>query len=235
MSINLKLGYRFYYNNKHWKIIEVYNITWEDGTKSKEYKIKSDSGLISFLEITTDKETRFTFSFWTKRNKPNFLETSQKLTEDFIFLGKAKFPKKTTFYGAVYYFDEQVDGICNYGYEKEKVNSLNYSSKDKKKLLSIELWDDEIEVSTGIIIKRSDISKIETGHLSILNTSFLNLINKYVNEIIIILLLLFFFLLEKCSNKNSWENNSNYNSSDSTKIYRNNNYYRGRSFGGFGK
>ena len=234
MAIKLKAGYTFFYKNKLWKITESYKIKWEDGTRSEEFKVKSKSGAINYLEIETDKENKTTFSFWAKHTDKNFLRKSQKLVVDFVALGTAKFPKNLKYRGVDYIFDERNDGICNYGYETEKVNSLDYINENDTKFLAIELWDDEIEVSTGIPIKENSISKIEKGSSTISSSAIVNFIGKYIIAVIVACFLFFSFLLKQCSHNNSWNSNSNYNKNDSTKVYRNNSYYRNRS-GGFGK
>jgi len=234
MAVKLKSGYTFYYKNKLWKVTEVYKIKWNDGTKSEEYKVKTKSGRFHYLEIETNKQGKKTFSFWTKHSDKNFLRNSQQLVKDFVPLGTAKFPKNLNYKGTDYIFDERNDGVCNYGYESEKVNSLDYTNENDTKFLAIELWDNEIEVSTGVLIKQPDISKVEKGISSTSNSGIINFISKNAVAVIIFSFFCFSFLLRQCSAKKSWNTNSNYNSSDSTKVYRNNNYYRGRS-GGFGK
>ena len=234
MAIKLKTGFTFYYKNRLWKVTEVYKIKWDDGTKSEEFKIKSKSGNINYLEIETDKIGKTTYSFWTKHNDKNFLRKSQKLVKDFVSLGTAKFPTNLKYRGVDYIFDERNDGICDYGYETEKVNSLDYTNQTNTKFLAIELWDDEIEVSTGIPIKQNAISRIEKGNTSLLDTPILKFFGKYIAIILVFGFIGLSTLLNKCSNRNSWNSDSNYNKNDSTKVYRNNNYYRGRS-GGFGK
>jgi hypothetical protein len=235
MPIKLKAGFTFFYKNKLYKVTEVYKIKWDDGTKSEEFKVKSKAGTINYLEIETTNDGKTIFSFWTKHSDKKFLEKSQKLVKDFVSLGSAKFPENLKYRGVDYIFNERNNGTCNYGYETERVNSLEYSNNENTKFLAIELWDDEIEVSTGIPIKEKDISKIEKGSMPVLATSIWNFFSKYFVALLIFGFLTISFMLEKCSKNNSWNNDSNYNSSDSTKVKRNNSYYRGRSSGGFGK
>ncbi|MBU3012958.1 DUF4178 domain-containing protein [Polaribacter vadi] len=234
MAIKLKTGYTFFYKNRLWRVTEVYKIKWEDGTKSEEFKVKPKSGNINYLEIETSKDGKKSYSFWSKHNDKSFLRKSQKLVKDFVALGSAKFPTNLTYRGVHYTFDEKTDGICDYGYEKEKVNALDYIDKTKTKFLAIELWDDEIEVSTGILIQENAISKIEKGNPPLLDSPILKFIGKYIAIILIFGFIGLSSLLNRCSNNNSWNSDSNYNKNDSTKVYRNNNYYRSRS-SGFGK
>ncbi len=233
---DLKKGYTFFFRNSTWKVTESYKIKWDDGTKSKEFKVKSDRGLIRYLEIEYAKKSKKTYSFWTKQSDKSFLYESQELVKDYVSIGNAKFPKNITYKGDNYVFDERNDGVCTYDYsETEKVNSLDYTNEDDTKFLAIEFWDDEIEVSTGESIRSSDIKRIEKAGLSLLNNPVIDFIGKYIRFIIFGFFFLFMAIANTCSKKDSWNDDSKY-SNDSTKVKRyNNGYYRSRNSSGFGK
>lgn len=233
---DLKIGFTFFFENTTWKVTEMYKIKWNDGTKSKEFKVKSLSGTIRYLEIEYGKKNKKTYSFWTKQSDKSFLYEGQKLVKDYVSIGSAKFPKSIAYNDVYYEFDERTDGTCTYDYgEKEKVNSLDYTNKDDTKFLAIEFWDDEIEVSTGVPIKQTDISRIEKAQLSLTNNPVINFIGKYARFVVVGIFLLFMILANTCSKRGGWNDDSNtYN--DSTKVKRyNNGYYRSRNSSGFGK
>ncbi|WP_194768739.1 DUF4178 domain-containing protein [Tamlana sp. I1] len=234
MPIKLKKGFSFFYKNELWKVTDIYKIKWNDGSVSNEYKIKNKKGLIRYLEIELSKN-KANYSFWEKITDKSVLSSSlNNVDDDYIAFEKAKFPKQIKYKGVNYSFKERNDGICQYAYEKETINSIDYSNQDGSKLLSIEIWDDEVEISTGIIIEESQISRIEKGSPNFDSSAIIDSLGKYIGAIIIVGFILISSLLSRCSNGNSWsDNSSNYN--DSTKVNRSNNFYRGRSSGGFGK
>ncbi len=234
MPIKLKKGYTFFYDNKSWKVTEVYKTRWNDGTKSEEFKIKTNLGIIRYLEIEIDGED-IDYSIWEKiTNKRQFLSKFKKLEDDYVSVGNAKFPKVISYKGVDYKFVGQSNGVCSYDFETERVDSIDYANKNNTRFFSIEVWDDEVEISTGIPIQESDIKQIEKGKYNILNSSVINFIGNYIGLVLVIVFVLTTALLQKCSNNNSWNDDSRY-SNDSTKVHRSNNYYRGRSSGGFGK
>lgn len=232
MKKQLKLGYLFRYNNQTWKITEVYKIKWNDGTKSTEFKIKSSKNIVRYLEIETAKNKSKVYSIWTKETNKDFL-FSDKPLKDYVTLGSARFPKEINYNGEMYFHDETCTGTCTYDYETEQVDSLDYTNKNDTKFFSIELWDDEIEVSTGIPIKESDISNIQEGNPELSNSFSFKFISKYISWILIGGFVFISFLMKNCSRSTTWSNDNQYKN-DSTKVHRSNNYYRGRS-GGFGK
>ena len=233
MSITLKTGYTFSFENQTWKITESYFIKWNDGTESNEYKVKAENGITRFLEIEKDTSGNKSYSFWAKIYDKDFIYKSQNADADFIQIGNAKFPKKVNLQGINYEFDERNDGICKSTFESEEVNSLDYANENGSKLLSIELWDDEIEVSLGRPIKEIAIKNIEKKSPLLDGPIIFTWITKYIALIIVFCFFVINALLNSCNRKNSWNSdNSTYN--DSTKVHRSNNYYRNRS-GGFGK
>lgn len=223
--MELKRGYQFRYNNNTWKVTEVYNISWDDGTKSTEYQIKSKHR-VAYLEVHLNKDKETLYSFWVKDvNKERFLLKISNPKSDYISLGKANFPRKIYHAGVEYNFHERTDGICYYGYDDERVNSLDYENADFTKKLAIELWDDEIEISTGIPILAEDISHIEKKRSYINTNAIVNTIENNISFFYLLAFVILFIVIVRCSE----ENNSN-------TVYRNSgSFYRGRSSSGFGK
>lgn len=233
MRINLKRGYLFRYNNQTWKVTEVYKVKWRDGTKSDEYKVKSERNVIHYLEIETDKKGSKTYSFWEKQSNKDFLFSDKPLA-DYVTLGKAKFPKQINYNGVLYYYDETNTGSCVYNFETEQVDSIDYTNEDDTKLLSIELWDDEIEVSTGFPIKESDISNIQESKNSFIDSPVISFISKNIAIVLVFGFIVLSSLLNRCSSKNEWNGDSRY-TNDSTQVKKSNNYYRSRNSRGSGK
>jgi len=234
MAIELKKGYTFFYQNTLWKVTEVYTIRWKDGSKSYEYKVKSDKGIIRYLEIETDLKNVSAYSFWEKiHNKNQFLSEFRNLEDNFVTIGKTKFPKEIEYKGVKYEFDERNDGMCFYDYEEEEVNSIDYTNHNDTKFFSIEVWDDEVEFSIGIPIKQHDISRIEKGKGGLFSSSILNVIGKNISYVVIGVFAVLSLVLNRCSTRTLSGDSDQYR--DSTKVHRSNNSYRSRNTTGFGK
>ena len=229
----------FRFDNQTWKVTEIYNITWKDGTFSKEYKLKSNIGLIRYLEIEEDfhKKKKPEYSFWQEiTDRKTFLSRAKYNLNKKVAVGNAEFPKVLEHNGVTYTFNKRYDGVCEYDYDDDEViNALDYSNRDDSKLLSIEIWDDETEISLGFPIEEQQITNIIRRKESFTDSPFFEKLSRRTGEIIIAAFILLFIGISKCSHKTSWNSDSrNYN--DSTKVHRSsNNYYRGRSSGGFGK
>ncbi len=226
---NLKRGTTFRFENKTWKVTEIYRIKWNDGTKSVEYKVKSNSFTSRYLEVSYGNGNATRYSFWRKEpNKEKVLAETQNLENSFISVKKAKFSKKIVHYNTTYNFKEKVSGIC----KNETVNAIEYSDISNTKFLAIEIWDDEVEVSSGFTIQKTDISYIIVFDKEKDQ-------NRFFNTIAVLIGILFLgtiITFKECSPKNkSWDRRNNY-SNDSSKVHRNSNsYYRGRSSRGYGK
>lgn len=237
--MELRKGHTFTYLGRSWKITESYKIEWNDNSISNEFKIKSDEGVIKYLEILTNGDNNTSLSFWSKEYDKDFIYKAQNTDNDYIAIGNARFPKKVNLKGINYNFITKHTGTCQYGfsnsYEKERVDSIDYKNENNSKLLSIELWDDEIEVSTGIPIKESELKNIEKGIPPITVDLINNWFNKNLMTILILGIILISFLLNRCNQSNSWNSNDSISQNDSTKVHRSNNPYRGRTSYGFGK
>lgn len=230
----LKRGYLFDYKNNTWKVTDIYNIKWDDGSKTTEYQVKNKKGEVRYLMLEFIRKQKPSYTFWEKiSNIDSFLKTISKTESDFVSIGTAKFPKKFYYKNVEYNFDERCNGTCTYNYETERVNSLDYTNNDDNKFFAIQLWDDEIEIATGVSILKTQISNIQVRTSFISSDSIWSFLEKHLVLYIFALFFLVTFALNKCS-KTSWDNNRDPN--DSTKVYRNgNSYYRGRSSRGFGK
>ncbi len=226
----LKKGYLFNYKTSTWKVTDIYKINWDDGSNTVEYKVKDRSGTVRYLMVEYVRKETPKYTFWEKLYDIESLLSQITQTEtDFVTINNAKFPKQFYYDDIEYNFDERCDGTCYYDYESERVNSLDYTNSDDTQFFAIQLWDDEIEISTGILISKNDITNIQERKSS----SVANTIGKYFVGFIFGGFILVTLLLNKCSN-NSWNDRRDPN--DSTKVYRNtNNYYRGRSSRGYGK
>lgn len=237
--MKLKRGYTFNFRNSTWKVTEVYQINWEDGTKSDEYKVKSEQGILRYLEIFSDNSNQISYSFWVKEFDHDFLHRTKIKDDNFISIDKFKFPKKLNLKGVKYEYTADQAGNCHYGitnlFEKERVDSINYENQNGSRLLSIEIWDHETEISVGTPIDREDLKNIEKGKPPITTDLLVNWGNKYLTVIILVVYILVSMIMSKCNQKKSWDyQNSDYQN-DTTKVYRSNNYYRGRTSSGFGK
>lgn len=239
--IILKSGYRFRYRNQFWKVRETYIISWDDQTKTYEYKVKSEGGEIGYLEIEVDANGENPiYSFWKDETNKDFLFEKYP-EEDVIYIEKASFPKKINFEGELFEFDERNDGICDYGYETEKVNCLSYTNANDTKFLALEFWDDEIELSTGIPISEHDISAIEEGKLEFSGGPFLYWIGRNIVGIVIGFFLIVMFSIQRCTTSSTTNSQNNYSQNDSTKTKSNrvnrssSGYYRSRNSRGSGK
>lgn len=228
MIEKLKRGYTFCYDKTIWKVTQVYTIKWKDATSSIEYRIKSDKGQIAFLEIETDEKTnRKTYLFWEKEYDVD----CEKGTTDTIKVDELEFDKEINHKSIAYTFNKKIKGKFRYNHTTEKVISLDYENEDNTKFLSIEVWEDEYEFSTGIIIESTDITQIEepSSYFATIDSS--SIISGLKQRIVPItfMMLFFLFFITRCSNSNEDGDNENSINRSSTNIIRSRNY------GGYGK
>lgn len=238
MIFELNRGDTFHLRNRIWKVTEVYKTQWNDGTRSVEYKIKSVDSSIKYLEIDFDKNENTSFSLWVKQSNKDVISSNQEITNDFITVYGTHYPKKMIFKGTTFEFEGKYEGIWSYNYESEKVISLDYESLDKKRLLSIELWEDEMEISTGFLTKEAEITQIKKSETPLNDSAFLSFLSNNIASVIGGAFFLIVILLSTCTEQsnNSRNNSNSAYDSDTSKIERsNNNYYRGRSSRSRGK
>lgn len=139
---------------KNGQVIKIKNETYvvvgmiefqEDSWVWQEYKIKSNSGRISWLSVE-ENEGKTQYSIYEEKfNIPN----TSSMQFDFQNKNYSLFEKGTakvkSYYGSV-----DVD-------RNEKVNFSEYISEDKKSLISFENWSGEIEKSIGKYVDEADI------------------------------------------------------------------------------
>ncbi len=236
MAILLKNGFTFNFRNKTWKVTETYTIKWDDGTKSSEFKVKSNTGDINFLEIEKEQNGKTHYSFWQKeRGNKIAISTPKNESVEQISVARLKFPSKILFDGIQYNFQKRYDGRFSDGYETETVNSLDYVNNDESKLLSIEVWEDETEFSTGFWLNEKEITNVKEGKASVDSSFLVKNIKKYLFFFLFGGFFLLSLLLNKCSNSLSSANDDSSYNSDSTQVHRSNNAYRSRNSRGYGK
>lgn len=236
MPLQLKEGYSFFLRNEKWKITEVYHTKWEDNTSTKEYKLKSFPGDIRYLEIETTETGENNYSFWKKiKDKDQFHSTFTRVSPSNIKVGNAEFPKKVTFKSITYYYNQHSQGISESLNSTEKLHSVDYCNEEGTHFFSLEIWEDEIEVSTGELVQESDISKIEEGKLSFTESP------RFKQRAPLMGLGVLIAFLALNTSINSCNHNNQYNSDgtqvkDSTRVGRSSSsFFRNRNSGGFGK
>lgn len=235
--IELKPGYTFSFENELWKVAEAYTINWRDNTSSFEYKVKSGTGAIRYLEIAANTDNTVSYSFWTKAVFKDFANACQESTAEHTQMGKFSFPKLLNLYGIEYNFIEIAEGVYQDNYETAKLFSWDYANTAADNFFSIEIWEDETEVSTGRVINEADITGIEVGK-AITDFPLMQKIGKYIIYIVIFIFVGFGLLISQCSRTNTTQNGYGENAAkenDSTRVNRSNNYYRRRNSTGFGK
>lgn len=239
--IEIKPGYTFHFENVIWKVTEAYTVDWQDNTKSFEYKVKSNTGAIAYLEISLDTNNTTAYSFWTRAVFKDFANACQQSTADHTTMGKFSFPKNINLYGVDYGFVEITEGLYRDSYETAKFYSWDYANSTADNLFSIEIWEDETEVSTGRIINEGDITQIEAGQSvgqSISSFPLVKQLGKYAFVIVLFIFAGTGILINQCSRSNTTQNGygeNNVQENDSTRVNRSNNIYRRRNSTGFGK
>ena len=197
---DIQEGYFFEYDLRHWKVTAESVYEWNNGTKSREFKI-TEGGQILYLEIEEEDELRLGVS------KKTHLGT---ITENVTgAIERDGFPPdRITFKGTPYtkvgeYPGRYKEKGSGEGWEKFVV--WDYIDESGKHFVSIEEWDvADFEVYTGQFIQPEEISNIGRGESS---ESSPNL--RYVGWLVIIILLLAQFMI--CSKKNQTSSNTYYN------------------------
>ncbi|MCR5145758.1 MAG: DUF4178 domain-containing protein [Clostridia bacterium] len=117
----------------------------EDSWIWQEYKLKSDSGRISWLSVE-ENEGKIQYSIYEEKfNIPvNSSMNFSFQNKDYSLFEKGT-AKVKSYFGAV--------GVDR----NEKVNFSEYISEDKKSLISFENWSGEIEKSIGKYVDETDI------------------------------------------------------------------------------
>lgn len=117
----------------------------EDSWIWQEYKLKSDSGEISWLSVE-ENEGKIQYSIYKEKfNIPYSLSMNFNYKNVSYSLFEKGTAKVQSFFGAV-----DVDRY-------EKVNFSEYISDDKKSLISFENWSGEIEKSIGEYVDETNV------------------------------------------------------------------------------
>lgn len=231
MLVDLKPRDTFQFKSQTWKVAEAYIINWRDNTTSYEYQIKTHKNKTRYLEIELDKNNNATYSFWKKLATKSFPTPKRSAsTVDSIRIGKLEVPKTLKYNGVVYTFDEQVKGKCRYEGEMEQITSFDFLDASETKFLSFELWEDELEISTGYRIFEDNISNVVKAPSSIKDSV---LFSKYFGYAALLVILFFGIILNNTND--DYYYNSEETVADTSKVGRSNNSYRGRNSGGYGK
>lgn len=139
---------------KNGQVIKIKNETYtvvgmiefvEDSWIWQEYKIKSNSGRISWLSVEEDEGKKQFSIYEEKFNIPNTSSMNFKFQNEDYSLFEKGTAKVKSYFGAV-----DVD-------RNEKVNFSEYISYNKKSLISFENWSGEIEKSIGKYVDETDI------------------------------------------------------------------------------
>lgn len=235
--IELQPGYTFHFENEIWKVTEAYTINWRDNTSSFEYKVKSNGGAIRYLEMAVDIDNSVSYSLWTKAVFKDFSNAYEQSTAEHVKMDDFSFPKALNLYGVDYHFVEIVEGTYQDEYETAKLFSWDYADVTDKNLFSIEIWEDETEVSTGKIIREFDLTQVEAGSL-VIASPFMQKVGRNIIYVVVFLIAGLGLLVSQCSRNTNSQNGyreSSAKQNDSTRVNRSNNIYRRRNSTGFGK
>lgn len=228
----------FRYKNQLWKVTEVYNYSWDDGSKSTEFKIKSQIGSVLYLEIEQNDDDKTVCRMWTDIPYKDLSLKGRKQespSERISFNGKS-FPKKINHNGKELFYFDQSSGSCSYGFSRERVDSLTYATEDKIYYISLEIWEDEKELCSGVLIDESNISQIKEGKKSVSSLGFVQAIGRNISLVVIGFFVFLFTMINTCSPSFSSNSDDPYYRNDSTRVNKSNrNYYRNRNSRGYGK
>lgn len=143
---------------KNGQVIKIKNETYvvvgmiefqEDSWIWQEYKVKSNSGRISWLSVE-ENEGKTQYSIYEEKfNIPVMSSMNFSFQNKDYSLFEKGTARVKSYYGAV-----DVD-------RNEKVNFTEYISEDKKSLISFENWSGEIEKSIGKYVDVTDIQITE--------------------------------------------------------------------------
>lgn len=144
----LQVGYCFTYNKQIWDIIEVGEYHWKTGEIGTEYSIESN-GKKAFLEVEFYKgEYELCFS--------------EQITIQEVFLEDAIESETIMYKGKEFELDETYQGsyksLTNRS-TRERLSS--YLFYNKKKMITIEKWENSYEVFYGEEVKKKNIKAIK--------------------------------------------------------------------------
>ena len=235
---DIQRGSTFRFNNEIWKVTEIYRYEWNDGSNSKEFKIKSKTGAVRYLETELNDNDELVCRVWTDIRYKNLSLKGRKkeaATERFSFNGKS-YPKKIHHDGKEMFYFDQSSGYCSYGFTKESVDSLTYATQDKKHYLSLEVWEDEKELSYGTLIDKSSITNITEGKKGVSDYGIVRVIGRSISWIVIGFFIFIVAMMDSCDTSFGSNSGDPYYENDSTRVNKSNrNYYRNRNSRGYGK
>lgn len=200
MTEQLKPGSSFTFRNERWKIIEAYVIKWHDGSISKEYQIRSPYRSIKYLEIWIAKDGETEYSVWEEEPNTVLAETTSNSDGDSVLVGMRRVPRQITRQGITYTYQEHIMGGCEFAHEYESVMSIDYTDSNGYKLLSLEVWSGELEISVGEKIEKTDIKDIQDGKLDLADRPFAKFIGKSMGFFIVVGIFLLSVITGQCSN-----------------------------------
>jgi len=147
----LKVGYTFTYDKTHWTIKEVGEYNWKTGEISVEYTITDNLSRTAFLEVEIYKgEFELYFSEETVMDK-NTINNALE-SEVLEFMGKE------------YELDETYEGSYKSLTERSSRERLkSHVYYHKKKMFTIEEWNDDTQVFYGEELKKKHIKNIKSN------------------------------------------------------------------------
>ncbi|MEE9348546.1 MAG: DUF4178 domain-containing protein [Flavobacteriaceae bacterium] len=147
----LKVGYTFTYNKTDWKIIEIGEYYWKTGESSTEYTIVDDLNRTAFLEVELYKgDFELYFSEETVMDKNTINEALEN--EELVYMSND------------YELDESYEGsyksITNKSARERLTSHVFYH---KKRMFTIEEWNEDTQVFYGEEIKVKHIKNIKSN------------------------------------------------------------------------
>ena len=149
MEENIKRGQVIKIKNKEYTVTGMIEFS-EDTWKWKEYKLTASDGKTIWLSIEKDENGKYTYSIYNENysiNKCNGIKITYNNEEYELY--EQGTSRVDNYFGKV---DVDRYETCSY---------REYISQDKKKMISIEDWDGEIEKSYGEVLKDYEIEITE--------------------------------------------------------------------------
>ena len=161
MEENIKRGQVIKIKNKEYVVTGMIEFS-EDTWKWKEYKLTSSDGKTIWLSIEKDENGKYTYSIYNENysiNNCNGIKITYNNEEYELY--EQGTSRVDNYFGKV---DVDRYETCSY---------REYISQDKKKMISIEDWDGEIEKSYGEVLQDYEIEITEKID-DIANASYFN-------------------------------------------------------------
>ncbi|MGK7395195.1 MAG: DUF4178 domain-containing protein [Candidatus Cyclobacteriaceae bacterium M3_2C_046] len=157
---DLQKGFVLEYDLKTWVVSESYEYDWGDHFFTREYKLDSGDESI-YLHVEYDDEL-----YLSVTKKIKLLMIDEDLP-DYIVEHQHP-PKKITYKGTTFYFDEESPGYFrNMSSSAENWSELiswDYYDETDKHILNIEQWGDrEFDAAVGNVVQEFEFSNILPG------------------------------------------------------------------------